>query len=309
MADEETPRVVLEAEAAETRERIASTVEQLEERLNPRNIVRNAFGSARESTARLMGGTSDLLGGASDWAGENRQALTVGGALAGVIAVAGLIRRRRRRRTRDEDGWATSYDGYGSYFEEMDVEEDDMEPNYTSYADYEDGDTRSRLGRGYESAKDRAASLAGDVSDRARSLAVDLGDRASVARQRAGEYSREARDWTADTYQQNPLIGILAGFAAGAVLGALLPETDRENELLGETRDRLATRVRDTAHSAVDAGKAKLGELGVTTDGVKAKIADLADQAKHAATDVAQAVAAEVKPASTTGSVGGNMNS
>lgn len=46
--------------------------------------------------------------------------------------------------------------------------------------------------------------------------------------------------------QENPLALGLAALALGALLGMLLPETQRENELLGPRRDQLAEQAQNT---------------------------------------------------------------
>ena len=295
---EETPQVAFDAEAEAARDRIASTVDQLEERLNPRNIVRGVLGDAQASGARLLDQVSvhgsALVDQARSFAGDNRQALSVGGALAGAAVVIGLVRRRRLRREEDGD-WATSYDGYGTYvFED---EDDEMSDAYEtgSASAYDSVSLKAQGALG--AAKQKASDLASKLSSGAGSAKDRLSDTYQSVRERGSDYAGQAKDWTSSTYSANPFIGIFAGLAAGALLGVLIPETERENELLGETRDRLADRARSTANSALDAGKAKLDELGLNKDGLQTKLADLANQAKDAAQNVGQAVVSEVKPA------------
>ncbi|MCA3254798.1 MAG: hypothetical protein INF91_04170, partial [Alphaproteobacteria bacterium] len=93
------------------------------------------------------------------------------------------------------------------------------------------------------------------------------------------------------------LAGALIGFAIGAIAGALLPRSRRENELLGEARDRLAERARVAAQAAVDAGRQQLDEMGVNAEAAKSKLADIGQQAADVAKTAGQAAAAELKPA------------
>ena len=56
--------------------------------------------------------------------------------------------------------------------------------------------------------------------------------------------STGARAEPRDIFRDHPLIAGLAALAAGAILGALIPETEREHELMGDVRQRLAERAR-----------------------------------------------------------------
>ena len=53
-------------------------------------------------------------------------------------------------------------------------------------------------------------------------------------------------------WRQNPLMIGVAAAVAGAVVGLGVPETERENELMGETRDRMLDSVQDTVRDKVD---------------------------------------------------------
>ena len=53
-------------------------------------------------------------------------------------------------------------------------------------------------------------------------------------------------------WRQNPLMLGVAAAVAGAVVGLGVPETERENELMGETRDRMLDSVQDTVRDKVD---------------------------------------------------------
>jgi Protein of unknown function (DUF3618) len=88
--------------------------------------------------------------------------------------------------------------------------------------------------RGHELG-DRAADLRTQVTDTASHLgheAAELGRQAYRGIERSGSRAIEVSE-------KNPLAVGLFAFAAGAVVALLLPPTRRENELLGQTRDRL----------------------------------------------------------------------
>ena len=54
-----------------------------------------------------------------------------------------------------------------------------------------------------------------------------------------------------DLVSSNPMIAGVAALALGAIAGAVIPETRKEHELLGDTRDRVAQRARDAARERI----------------------------------------------------------
>ena len=79
--------------------------------------------------------------------------------------------------------------------------------------------------------------------DRAAATLADLGDSAS------------------SQVAANPLIALAGGIAVGAVIAALLPQTNRESDLLKPAGDRLNEAGRSVADKAREASKAKVDQL------------------------------------------------
>ena len=79
--------------------------------------------------------------------------------------------------------------------------------------------------------------------DRAAATLADLGDSAS------------------SQVAANPLIALAGGIAVGAVIAALLPQTERESDLLKPAGDRLNEAGRTVAEKAREASKAKVDQL------------------------------------------------
>lgn len=261
---------IYETEAEAVRERIASTVDDLQTRLSPRTVMSNTLGSLQSRSADVAGDVVNFL---------RDHPLAIGGA---ALAVGLLLVNRDRL-----GGYAPEYDAYA------DVYGDD---GYDPEAD-EESSMMSRV-------RDRAATARSTLSERAGTLREGASERLSSARERAGDYAgtvraraADARMAAAERFDTNPLGGALIGFAIGAIAGALLPRSRRENELLGEARDRLAERARVAAQAAVDAGRQQLDEMGVNAEAAKSKLADIGQQAADVAKTAGQAAAAELKPA------------
>jgi ElaB/YqjD/DUF883 family membrane-anchored ribosome-binding protein len=302
MNDKDMDTAIYETEAEMTRERIASTVDDLQTRLSPRRIMDDAVGSARDRGTELMGSATRAVS-------DNLLPLALAGTALGIV----LILRARSQRS----------DGYDAYYDEAfgyDAgDEVDVDYGYDESAD----EQPSRLRRGFSSMRSGMSS----VRDRVSSAGSAVGERAGSARDYASETWTGARERTADyasrarmrasatrqraaqSYDQNPMIGLIVGIAAGAIAGALLPRTQKEDQLLGETRDRLADAARQAARAAADAGKQQLDQMGLNADTAKTKLADIGQQAKEAARTAAQTGADELKNRVTpqSGSTGGSM--
>lgn len=197
-ADDTTSHIAGEAE--DTRERISATLDELQDRLNPRRIVGDAVDS-------VQAGSADMLKSGLDMVRAHPASLAVAG-VAVALAVFGTTRLRGARVNFGDDS--------------------------ESYSDFEDS---------YEPRRSQPA-----------------GERFALLRGSSASYG------------SNPFIGVLVGLAAGALMGALFPETETESErrLLGDTGDRLAAaargkvddltgQARSAVQSVVDAAKGELG--------------------------------------------------
>jgi hypothetical protein len=107
------------------------------------------------------------------------------------------------------------------------------------------------------------------------------------ARQRAIEAYEGARDYATDTLGQAPLLALVGGIAAGALIAALLPRTDAETRAIRPT----ARRMKSTAKAALDAAKGtgtqRLDDLGLSRgkaeDTIRKLLGDVAEAAKASA--------------------------
>ena len=119
---------------------------------------------------------------------------------------------------------------------------------------------------GLLSARERMTSSAHSMGDRARSMSTDARYRAHRAREGFGHLLEE----------QPLLLGAL-GLAAGAIAGAVLPPTEQEDRAFGAARDRAlermkqagsegARQVRERAEEAVDHVKSAVDEHGSERD-------------------------------------------
>jgi ElaB/YqjD/DUF883 family membrane-anchored ribosome-binding protein len=80
----------------------------------------------------------------------------------------------------------------------------------------------------------------------------------SAARERAGSVGQR----TVEGIDSAPMVAIAGGLALGAVLGALLPRSSREEEMLRPVGQRLNETARQAIDTARDSARDQIGDLG-----------------------------------------------
>jgi ElaB/YqjD/DUF883 family membrane-anchored ribosome-binding protein len=110
------------------------------------------------------------------------------------------------------------------------------------------------------------------VSDRVASVYAS-------ARERAGETLQNA---TA-SLEANPLAALVGGLAVGAALGALLPRSARERDLLAPVGSRIGEAARAALGAARDTGKQSFVDNGLSSDQLREQVNKLVEQALAAA--------------------------
>ncbi|NKC31054.1 DUF3618 domain-containing protein [Falsiroseomonas selenitidurans] len=159
-------------------------------------------------------------------------------------------------------------------------------------------------GSAYRSAAAAAGSAGEAVSDRARDwgegarqagahASAYAADMAEASRHRLEDWSEQAGDGL-DWVRDQPLVLGGIGLALGAALGAMLPRTDTEDRLMGETRDDLTDRARAAATEGYAKARESLGERG---DSAAGAAEDALPRAREAVRDAAHQVAGEAKRA------------
>ncbi len=116
----------------------------------------------------------------------------------------------------------------------------------TTSAEYEGPSVTEQIGEKTDELKERA----GRVADKAQHQIQNVAQRAEVR-------GREMSDRVQRTFTDNPLAIGLGVVAVGLAIGLALPITQKEDELMGEARDRFLDKAQQAAHGALDkAGEA-----------------------------------------------------
>ena len=78
-----------------------------------------------------------------------------------------------------------------------------------------------------------------------------------AARNRASDAGRKANE----QLSIYPLSAVVGGFLLGALVGAMLPRTERETKLMGKAGRKVAGAAKDAAQRGLDAGREQIDQL------------------------------------------------
>jgi ElaB/YqjD/DUF883 family membrane-anchored ribosome-binding protein len=153
----------------------------------------------------------------------------------------------------------------------------------------------SKLGDNIKTAAD-AAKNAGSKARQSASSAVGKSKAAaSKSVQSSRALARKAGDQTTQTIDKNPLAIVAGGIAIGAIVGMLLPKTEREKKILGKAGKAVNDTAKRAAEAAKNVGKARVDELGLNADNVRDQFRDLVNKASEAVKAAGQAAADEAR--------------
>ena len=137
------------------------------------------------------------------------------------------------------------------------------------------------------------------ATDAAKTASANARRNASAAATRGVESSRafakKAGDSTVQTVDQNPLAIVVGGVALGAILGMLLPKTEREKKAFGKAGKKLNKAAKRAAEAAKTAGKEKVDALGLSQDALRDQFRVLVNKAAEAVKAAGAAAAEEAR--------------
>ena len=102
---------------------------------------------------------------------------------------------------------------------------------------------------------ERLGSRAHDVGTSVQESAHDLSERAHDASRAVRRQGQRAKSGSVRLFDAQPLVVGLGAFVAGLAIGAMIPGTERENELMGDQRDELVQRAKARAKEAGQAAR------------------------------------------------------
>ena len=142
---------------------------------------------------------------------------------------------------------------------------------------------KERVAGAAHTAKETVSGVVETARATARETAASVEERAARFKQRAHVQVRDAKIGFWQTLDEKPLVVGAAAIAVGLVAGLLIPNTERENEMLGETRDEMLRRAQEkgrevvtkgkhVAQAAVETLKTEVREQGLTPSDIAEKV-------------------------------------
>ncbi len=254
------------AQIEQTRSELSSTIDAIQEKLSPANIAQQAkdtvkeatVGKAQEMVSNAGNAATDVVSNAGSSAkgfGSNLLDTIKGNPVPAAIAGIGLgwLFMSRNKGGSSTQYYADRSDGYPAGYN----------PGNSGYyaasnsANYQAGDGQSSVSDRVSKTQDKVGDLAGQaqnkVSDVASSVGSTAGQAAETVQDTAGQLAsnaqygaQRAQSAFQQSLQSNPLAVGVVSLALGAAIGLSIPETDKENELLGETRDDVVQQAQQT---------------------------------------------------------------
>ena len=223
----------LRLELSRTRAEMSETVYALQDRLNPQYMREQASSQAKDSAKQAGSNVVETLK-------DNPIPTALTG--AGLVGLGWLISSGR-----DSGG---SGRGSGSQQGSWRSYEDSGYSGSTRRTYPEHYEEREFEGSSGGSGGERAREAAGQARQKASELGGQLQSRASQAGGEAQEKAQRAKGGFQRMLQDTPLaLGALA-LGIGAAVGFAVPGTSKEDEVMGETRDNLVERGKQSAQDA-----------------------------------------------------------
>lgn len=151
---------------------------------------------------------------------------------------------------------------------------------------------RQRVGELGHQVSEQASAIgeqASHYTQQAREQVGHLGEQMSHAGEQAQVYMQQTGQQLQRRLEDNPLLFGGVALAVGALVGLALPETRRENEMMGEWRDEVIHSAQEVAHDAVDRAQHVAEEMRPKLEETANKVvSDLTQTGKEAMEDVKQ---------------------
>ena len=237
----------LRLELARTRSQMSETVYALQGRMNPQYVREQATSQAKDTAREAGSSIADTMKNnpvptALTGAGVVGLGWLIASASGGSSSGSSSLGSRSSGRQRLEDGpyyYGSSERSYPAYYEE---------------GEYESSSSSRSSGR------ERAQEATDQARQRASQVGGQLQDRAGEAGQQAQQQAQRAKSGFRQILQDSPLaLGALA-LGVGAAVGFAIPETSKENEVMGETRDNLVERGKQSARETRERAQRVLEE-------------------------------------------------
>lgn len=246
---EEIEVAEIRADIEETRYEMGGTLNELGQRLDPGNLMNQAKENVREAT---VGRVEETAKGMSDMVMDTIKRNPIPAAMAG----AGLAMLWKNKSDGNGDGDGRRMQSGSRY-----------SPYYGTTSSQGQRTGWTEQGQGGQGIGDKAGQAAGRVGEVGDNVGQAVGQVGQTASDVTGEVIGRGQDaaqevgWRLERFMRaSPLaVGAIA-IGAGALIGALVPETKQEREMLGDASRQVGETVRNTVNEAGQQAERKLDE-------------------------------------------------
>ena len=214
----------IEMDIHRTRERMGQGLEAIGDKFRPERIKQRAKAAVSRKGANLF-----------RTAKEN----PVPTAIIALGLTLLFKARSKERGTENGDGYATRrWSG-----QDLDLEELDRDVRDT--------------GQGL---KGKTHELAGNAKDKVQEVAGTAREKVSHAAEQVSEKAKRTGNTLQRFFESNPLIAGAGVVVLGAAIGALIPESQKEKQIMGHARDQIVDKAKNVAQHAQGAFDQKMSE-------------------------------------------------
>lgn len=236
-----------------TRAQVGDTIDAIQNKLTPGQMMDQAMSYARTSLPADFGAN---LGNAVR---DNPVPIALVGIGLAWLAMAGRgADGRARQRHRELADYDRDFDYAGTYGPEgsaSDTEGGSTQEGRLRKASAKVSETGHRIKDKASELSSRISETASSITGRARERMQGSSERMGALNQRTHQRYDQARDSMRHMVDEQPLVIGALGIAIGAMLGAVLPGTRREDELMGSKRDDLLESAKQTAREQAEGAK------------------------------------------------------
>jgi ElaB/YqjD/DUF883 family membrane-anchored ribosome-binding protein len=167
-------------------------------------------------------------------------------------------------------------------------------------------DLRDQAAEAAEQMRRKARGMADAVGDYSSALGEQVMDSAQRTQRQAAQTARQVKDTTLSFINEQPLLAAAIGLAAGAAIAAMLPSTEAEDEVMGETSDKVKQAVGQVAAEQFENAKAAAGNIvreaqsaaereGLTPSSAVDLARNVAEKVKRVASETADSATSEAR--------------
>jgi ElaB/YqjD/DUF883 family membrane-anchored ribosome-binding protein len=266
---ERTPDAI-ERDIERTRDRMSRNIDELGDRLSPSNLKEEAKSAIKDAAQGAVSNVGEQARRTS-----SRLVEVIRENPLPVIAVGAGVTWLLTQRSRSD----VSGDRMARYA-------------YTGPERRQGHGIKDKVGGAVSGMKDSVSEAAGGMAEKAGELKDQAGERIGDWGTQARQKSQRLKTNLEHATEENPMALAIGAAVVGLALGLLLPETQRENELMGPARDQLVDRAEETVERAKDAAVEAGREVKET---VKSEIEQHKPEMKEMVEQAGQTVKEQVK--------------